>query len=68
MQVLDKPTREVVLDLVLTSADELITEATTGGRLGCSNLALVEFLISRNICLAESKVRTLNFQRVNFAI
>lgn len=46
--------------------DKLIREMRTGGSLGCSDHALAEFLISRNTGLAENKVRTLNFRRVNF--
>ncbi|TRZ07132.1 hypothetical protein HGM15179_019976, partial [Zosterops borbonicus] len=62
VQVLDKPIRgEVLLDLMLTNADELIKEVKTGGSLGCSNGALVEFMISRTMGLAKRKVRTLKF-------
>lgn len=46
--------------------DKLIREMRTEGSLGCSDHALAEFLISRNTWLAENKVRTLNFRRVNF--
>lgn len=34
----------------------------------CSDHALAEFVILRNMCLAKSKVRTLNFQRMNFQL
>lgn len=47
VQALDKPSRrEALLDLVLTNA-EIIEELKTEGSLGCSNHALVEFMISR---------------------
>lgn len=60
-QVLEKPTRgEVILDLVLASADELIKGTETQGSLGCSDRALVEFEISKSGSLEKSKVRTLN--------
>ena len=35
--------------------------------MGCSSHALVEFVISRNVGLAKSGVKTLNFRRVNFS-
>ena len=37
-----------------------------GGKLGCSDHALVEFVILRNAFLAKSRVRTLNFRRAKF--
>lgn len=46
VQVVDRPTREVLLDLVLTSVDELIKRVQIGGGLGCYNCSLVEFVIS----------------------
>lgn len=49
------------LDSVLTNTDELLKEAEIGGCLGCSNHALVEFMTSRNMGLAKSKDRALNF-------
>lgn len=68
VQVLDKPTRgEVLLDLVLTNADELIKEVNIGGTLGCSYHALVEFVISR-MGLVKCKARTLNFRRAKFML
>lgn len=44
VQVVDRPTREVLLALVLTSADELIKEVNMGGSLGCSEHAVVELI------------------------
>lgn len=50
--MLEKLTRgEVLLDLVLTSEEELVKEVQTGGSLGCSNHALVEFTIWRSMGL-----------------
>lgn len=69
IQVLDKSTRgEVLLDLVLTSVDEFIKEVKTGGNPGCSDHALLEFVMLRNIGLKKSTVRTLNFLKVKFKI
>lgn len=56
------------MDLVLTKAEEIIKGDKTGGSLGCSDCALVEFGILRNVGLAKSRVRTLNFQGANFRL
>ena len=69
VQVVDRPTRgEALLDLLLTNAEEIIKDANVGGSLGCSDHALVEFVISRNIGLANSGVRTLKFVRSKFRL
>lgn len=46
---------EALLDLLLTDAEELIRQVKIGGSLGCSNHALVEFLILRNMGLTIAK-------------
>ena len=51
---------------MLTNAEESIREVKIGGSLGCSDHALVEFVILKNAGLAKSRVRTLNFRRANF--
>ena len=53
-------------DLAFTNAEEIIKEVKIGGSLGCSEHALVEFVISRNMSLVKSRVRILNFKRMNF--
>ncbi|KAJ7415207.1 hypothetical protein BTVI_38929 [Pitangus sulphuratus] len=69
VQVLEKPNRgEALLNLVLTNADELTKGVKVGGSLGCSDHALVEFVISRSVNLVRSKVKTLNFTRTNFQL
>lgn len=69
IQVLDKTTtREALLDLVITNTAELIKEVKIGGSLSCSDHTLAEFVISRDMGLAKSKVRTLNFRRTNFQL
>lgn len=46
IQMLDKLTRgKTLLRLVLTNADELTEEVKLGGILGCSDNALVDFVI-----------------------
>ena len=51
---------------MLTNEEESIIEVKIGGSLGCSDHALVEFVIWRSAGLAKSRVRTLNFRRVKF--
>ncbi|KAJ7399974.1 nedd4-binding protein 2-like 2 [Pitangus sulphuratus] len=68
-QVLDKPIRgEELRDLVLTNANELIKWIRIGGSLGYSNRALLDFMMPRNVCLAKSKDKTLNFRRAKFQL
>ena len=57
-----------MLDLLLTSAEEIIKGVKAGGSLGCSDHALVKFMISRNADLTKSGVRTLYFGIVNFKL
>lgn len=69
VQILDKLTREKSsLDLVLTNTLELIKEVKIVGALSSSDRVLVEFPILRNMGLTKSRVRTLNFRRVNFGL
>jgi len=53
---------------LLTNAEEIIKSVKVGGSLGCSDRAMVEFVISRTVGLAKSGVRTLNFGRANFKL
>jgi len=53
---------------VFTTAEENIKEVKPGGSLGCSNHALIEFMIIGNAGMAETRVRTLNFRRGNFRL
>ena len=57
-----------MLGLPLTNAEEIIKGVNAGGSLGCSNHALIEFVISRDVGLPKSGVRNLNFGRVNFKL
>ena len=66
VQVVDGPTQgEALLDLVLTNVEESIREVKIGGSLGCSDHALVKFVILKNARLAKSRARTLCFRRAN---
>ena len=69
VQVVDRPTRgEALLDLLLTNAEEIIKGVNIGGSLGCSDHALVELVISRDLGLVKGGVRTLNFGIANFKL
>ncbi|KAK4810861.1 hypothetical protein QYF61_008833 [Mycteria americana] len=68
-QVIDTPTRgDAILDLLVTSASELIGDVKIGGSLGCNDHALVEFAVLRDMGQAKSIVRTLNFRKANFQL
>ena len=54
--------------MVLTNAEEIIKGIKTEGSRGCSDWDLVEVEISRNMGLAKSRIRTLNFGRANFRL
>ena len=65
-QVIDSPTRgDVILDLMVTNASELVSDVKNGGSLGCSDHALVEFTVLRDMGQAKSKVGALNFKKGN---
>lgn len=69
IQTIDHLTRgELLLDLLLTNTDELIREVKTGGILGCSDHALLELMISRDIGQAKRIVKTLNLRKENFQL
>jgi len=49
-QVIDCPTRrDAILDLLLTNANGLIDDIRIGGCLGCSDHAVFEFLLWRDM-------------------
>jgi len=47
---------------MVTNASELIGDIKTGGSLGCSDHALVQFTVLRDMGKVRSIVRTLNFR------
>jgi len=53
---------------VVTNASELVGDVKIGGRLGCSDHALVELVLLREMGITKSIVRTLNFRRANFQL
>jgi len=68
-QVIDKSTRgDMILDLMVTNASELIGDIKIGGNLSCWHHTLVEFTVLRGMGQAKSKVRTMNFRKSNFQL
>jgi len=68
-QVIVSPARgDAILDLMVTKASELIGDVKIGGSLGCSDHALVEFTVLRDMGQAKSKVRTWSFRKENFQL
>jgi len=66
-QAVNSPTKgDVILDLLVTNARKLIGDVKTGGSMGCSDHALVEFTDLRDMGQTKSKVRTLNFRKAKF--
>ena len=53
---------------MLTNAEESIREVKIVGSLGCSDHALVEFVILKNAGLAKSRARTLCFRKAKFRL
>ena len=67
--VIDISTRgDAMLDLLLTNTSEMISDTRIGGCLGCSDHAVVEFTILRDVEQAMSKIRKLNFRKVKFQL
>ena len=68
-QVIDGPTRGgTTMDVLLTSVNELIDDIRIGGCLGCSDHAVVEFTLQRDMRQVKSKARKLNFRKANFQL
>ncbi|PKU47054.1 nedd4-binding protein 2-like 2 [Limosa lapponica baueri] len=68
-EVIDSPTRrDMILDLMVTNSSEQIGDIKIRGSLGCSDHALVEFTVLRDMSQARSKVRTLNFRKTKFQL
>jgi len=56
------------VDLLLTHASELIIYVKTGGGLVCSDHALVESIVLRDMGKARSIVRTLHFRKADLQL
>ena len=68
-QAIEDPTRgDAILDLLLTSANELIGDIRIGGCLGCSKHAMIEFMLQRDMRQGKSKIRKLNFRKAKFQL
>ena len=60
VQLLGRSTRgEVLLDLLLTSVEEIIKEVKIRGNLGCNDHVLIESMILKYANLSKSGVKTL---------
>lgn len=59
---------DAMLDLLFTSAIELIGDIKTRGCLGCSDLAVVEFTLLGDMGQMESGIRMLNFRKATFQL
>jgi len=57
-----------LVDLVLTNTSELIKDVKIEGSLGCSDHALVEFMVLRDKGQVKSKDKTPNFRKANFQL
>jgi len=53
---------------MVTNTSELNGDIKTGDSLGCSDHALVEFTVLRDMGKVRSIVRTLNFRKANFQL
>jgi len=53
---------------MLTNATKLISDVKTGGSLSCSDHALVEFTVLRDMGKARNIVRTLKFSKASFQL
>ncbi|KAK4830768.1 hypothetical protein QYF61_013257 [Mycteria americana] len=68
-QVIDSPTSgDAILELMVTNTSGLISDVKIRGSLGCSDHALVEFVVLRDMGQVKSKVRTLNFRKEKFQL
>lgn len=68
-QVIEEPSRRgAILDLVLSSREELVGNAVFQGSLGCSDHEMVEFENLRAMRRASSKLSALDFRRAEFGL
>lgn len=58
----------MILDLIITSVNELTGKVKMGGRLGWNNRALVDFAVLSDMGQVRSKVKPLNFRKANFQL
>jgi len=68
MQVVEKPSRGTLLDLVLTNKEGLVEDVKVGGRLGCSNHGMVNLRTLHGGSRVTSRIKTLGFKRANFGL
>lgn len=68
MQGVEKLTRSVLLDLVLTNKECLVGDMKAGDSLGCREHKLVEFRILCESSKAKSRITALVFGIANFVL
>lgn len=57
-----------MMDLMVTSASELIRVIKIGGILGCSDHSLVEFSVLRDMSQRKRIVKMMNFKKAKFKL
>jgi len=57
-----------ILDLIVTSASEVISDVKIGGSLGFSDHTLVEFTVLKHMGKVRSIIRTLNVSKAKFQL
>jgi len=68
-QIIDTPIGGgAILDHVVTNASELIDDMKTGGSLGYSDHALVEFTLLRDTRKSRSVFRMMNTRKASFQL
>lgn len=68
MQMTDEPTREDVLDLLLTDKEKLLGHMKVKGRLGCSDQKLPELKILTEMKKRNRRITALDFKRTDFSL
>jgi len=59
---------DALLDLLLTSVRELSSDIRIGGCLGCSDHAMIEVTLWKDVRQAKNKIRGLKFRKANFQL
>ncbi len=66
-QMVSEPTRQNnILDLVITTQDNLVSNVTVGEHFGSSDHKLVRIDIRAQTWVTENKVKVPNFKRANY--
>lgn len=69
MQMTDEPTRgDVLLDLLLTNKEKLLSDVIVKGRLGCSDKKMVELKILTEMKKRKRRITALDLRRTDFSL